>query len=34
MADGQFVLYIRKVIVNPLLGRKQCVGNPISSIIP
>merc|ERR1719460_1956015 len=24
MADGQFVLYIRKVIVNPLLGRKQC----------
>ena len=25
MADGQFILHIRKVIVNPLLGRKQCV---------
>jgi len=24
MADGKFTLYIRKVIVNPLLGRKQC----------
>merc|ERR1719166_468442 len=23
MAEGQFILYIRKVIVNPLLGRKQ-----------
>lgn len=22
MAEGQFILYIRKVIVNPLLGRK------------
>ena len=23
MAEGQFILYIRKVIVNPLLARKQ-----------
>mmetsp|Transcript_41323 Transcript_41323/g.54321 ORF Transcript_41323/g.54321 Transcript_41323/m.54321 type:complete len:135 (+) Transcript_41323:735-1139(+) len=23
MADGKFTLYIRKVIVNPMLGRKQ-----------
>merc|ERR1719464_1314933 len=23
MADGKFTLYIRKVVVNPLLGRKQ-----------
>merc|ERR1719471_1388624 len=23
MADGKFTLYIQKVIVNPLLGRKQ-----------
>ena len=24
MAEGQFILYIRKVVVNPLLGRRQC----------
>ena len=28
MAEGKFVLYIRKAIVNPLLGRKQCVRTP------
>ena len=27
MAEGQFILYIRKVIVNPLLGRKQMVSS-------
>ena len=33
MAEGQFILYIRKVIVNPLLGRKQMVGNPVKRLL-
>jgi len=30
MAEGQFILYIRKVSVNPLLARRQMVRTRLS----
>ena len=32
MADGKFTLYIRKVVMNPMLGRKQMVRCQYSSL--